>query len=136
MTLLFTFTASGQAFAASTAAWTKWEKTYLIPVDNKFTSDMNTIDSHLTNGSCTPAEAKNVLVDALLFDSIINSPSGAVNAQVATVAHDATIFAADATRICTPSWYPNVAQATASRVAYNNALSATNRLAALIVEYQ
>jgi len=136
MTLLLSFTASGQAFAASRAAWTKWEKTYLFPVDSKFTANMNTIDSHLTNGSCTPAEAKSVLVDALLFDSIINSPSGVVNAQVATVAHDAIIFASDATRICSPSWYPNVAQATASRVAYNNALRATNRLATLIFEYQ
>jgi hypothetical protein len=125
---------SSEALAAG-ASWSKWEKTFLFPVDNKFTADMNTIQSHLTNGSCTAAEAKNVHVDALLWDSIINSPSRVVNSQVATVARDATTFASDATRICSPTWYPNATQAAAFRVAYNTARAVTNRLATVIVEY-
>jgi hypothetical protein len=125
--------ASGEALAGT--PWPKWEKTFLFPVDNKFTADMNNIQSHLTNGSCTPTEAKSVHLDALLWDSIVNSPSRVVNSQVATVARDVTTFASDAMRICSRSWYPNAAQATAFRVAYDTARAATNRLATVIVEY-
>lgn len=134
LTVLIVSVTSSEALAAGDS-WSKWEKTYLFPVDNRFTADMNKIRSHLSNGSCTPAEAKNVHIDALFWDSIINSPSRVVNGQIAIVARDATTFASDASRICSPSWYPNAAQAAASRIAYNNALAATNRLATAIVEY-
>jgi len=134
--LLLAVATPSQGFAAGKTSWTKWENTYLFPVDNKFTADMNSIQSHLTNGACTPAEAKNVLVDALLWDAINNSPSSVVNAQVEVVARAATAFAADVTKICSPSWYPNSAQAASSRSAYNSTRSAINELAALISEYK